>query len=324
MLRHAFILFAALGASGQTHPMATEPPRPPAADETLAYDQDSGRRMTVPVSIGGQGPFQFIVDTGAERTVISQELAQTLRLDSAGSVWLASLGDVRQVQTVLIPRLDIGRRGIAAIRAPALLQHNIGAQGMLGIDSLEGQRILFDFERQELRLTPSRTREERWPEGTIVVRGLTRLGRLILADANVDGQRVWAIVDTGSPVTIGNAALRSRLLARGRLRLGQPVEVTTVTGFKMNVDYTHTDRIRLGGVTFNNLPIAFGDLRLFRELGLTERPTIILGMDALQLFSRVSIDFGTRRVRLMPGPNSARQESLRVAALAGTRLAPRP
>ena len=37
-------------------------------------------RMTAPVRINGQGPFPFVVDTGANRTVISAELAARLGL----------------------------------------------------------------------------------------------------------------------------------------------------------------------------------------------------------------------------------------------------
>ncbi|KAB2847746.1 MAG: hypothetical protein F9K41_19025, partial [Sphingopyxis terrae] len=35
------------------------------------FDLDATRRMAVEVTIGGQGPFSFLVDTGAERTVIA-------------------------------------------------------------------------------------------------------------------------------------------------------------------------------------------------------------------------------------------------------------
>src|SRR5689334_17091186 len=48
--------------------------------ETLGTGRDLNERMTIGVSIGGRGPFQFIVDTGAERTVISSELARSLDL----------------------------------------------------------------------------------------------------------------------------------------------------------------------------------------------------------------------------------------------------
>ena len=47
---------------------------PPGADpQVLDLAADAAARMTVPVSIEGQGPFKFIVDTGSERTVIWPE-----------------------------------------------------------------------------------------------------------------------------------------------------------------------------------------------------------------------------------------------------------
>ncbi|MBA2770996.1 MAG: aspartyl protease family protein [Sphingomonas sp.] len=56
----------------------------PEADvsDNFAFEQDRTERMTVPVSIGGRGPYRFVVDTGAERTVISRELARELSLDA--------------------------------------------------------------------------------------------------------------------------------------------------------------------------------------------------------------------------------------------------
>lgn len=324
MLRLPLMALAALALSAQTNPAPTGRLAPPAQqDETLGYRADESLRMTVPVTIAGQGPFRFVVDTGAERTVISRELAATLGLSSAGDVWLASIADVQQVPTVTIPRLGFGRRAMENVRAPALLEQNLGAQGMLGVDSLSGQRIVLDFGRREIRIARSQVQEERWPADTIVVRGRTRLGRLILTDAFVDGQRVRVIVDTGSPVTIGNAVLRDRLAARNRADPLRVLELTSVTGVKFNVDYTQTRRIRLGGALVHDLPIAFADLRLFEELDLNDRPAILLGMDALRLFDRVSIDFATRRVQLLPGPSSARRAPLRVAAVAAAPLPPR-
>lgn len=274
------------------------------AEERVGYRRDPNDRMTVPVTIDGRGPFRFVVDTGAERTVIARELAAQLQLDASRSVLLASLADVQQVPTVIIPRLGVGRRTLDEIVAPALLQEHLGAQGMLGVDSLQSQRVTFDFRRRELRLARSNVEDERWPADTIVVRGRTRLGRMVLADVNVNGQRVQAIVDTGSPITIGNEALRDRLVRSGRLQPDQMIELTSVTGAQVRVGYTTIPRVRIGTARINDLPIAFAGLHLFRELGLGDRPAILLGMDALQLFERASIDFGTRRLRLLPGPSS--------------------
>lgn len=307
-------VMAGSAALSQPQDVAPAEPQDPAASETLGYRADSAERMTVPITIDGRGPFRFIIDTGAERTVISRELAARLALDPSRNIRLASVADVREVPTVIIPQIDVGRRSLTGLQAPALRAEHIGADGMLGVDSLRNQRVVFDFDRQELRLSRSVAQDDRWPQDTIVVTAQTRLGRMVLADATVDGERVRAIVDTGSQITVGNGALRQRLAGRGRIDPNMSLQVTSVTGATAQLNYTVTRRMRIGGARINNLPIAFGNLELFRQLGLENRPAILLGMDALQLFRRVSIDFGARRVRLMPGPMSQSGGPLRVAA----------
>ena len=77
---------------------------------------------------------------------------------------------------------------------------------------------------------PSRRVDPRWPAGEIVVTARSRFGRLMLIDAEVDGQRVYVIVDTGAQITVGNIALRRALERRHRLGPIAPVELVSVTG----------------------------------------------------------------------------------------------
>ena len=42
-----------------------------------------------------------------------------------------------------------------------------------------------------------------------------------------------------------------------------------------------------------NLPVAFADVQPFRKFGVENKPALLLGMDGLKLFDRVSIDFDT-------------------------------
>lgn len=291
---------------------------PPTTAETIGYAPDAWQRMTVAVNVAGRGPYRFIVDTGAERTVISSELADALRLASAGDVTLASVSQVSTVPSVVIPALEVGRRTISDIQAPALAEHNIGAQGMLGVDSLHLQRVTFDFVRRELTLSSSHIDDDRFAPGEIVVRGRTRLGRLLFTNAYLDGQRITVIVDTGSQVTIGNAALRRRLERARRLRNVRVLSLTGVTGDLVSADYMVAQRLQVGGVHINDFPIAFSEVALFRLLDLENRPAILLGMDALRLFDRVSIDFANRRVRLAP-PTSQAAPQTRMAGLVRAR-----
>jgi len=281
--------------------------------ETLSYRRDRTERMTVPVAIEGRGPYRFVVDTGAERTVISRELASELALQPGRTATVHSMTEVSRVPTVVIPGLRIGSRTVNDIHAPALARGDLGASGMLGVDSLRSQRVVFDFARQEMTISPSRGREGRWPEGSIVVTGRRLFGRLVLVDAEVEGTRVWVIVDSGSQVSVANSALRERLARRGRLGPTFPIRLTSITGGEIDAEVGVAREIRIGGVDIRDLPIAFADVHPFHQLRLMDRPALLLGMDALQLFDRVSIDFANRRVRVLFPESSQKSPETQVA-----------
>src|SRR4051812_30112869 len=127
---------------------------PPAAGNMLAIG-DAATRMTVPVTIGSSGPYQFIIDTGAERTVISRELAVTLGLSPGRDVRLTAMTGTSNVGTVVIPSLTVSSIASKGIEAPALFSANLGAPGMLGIDTLSGHSLSIDFEKNRMILLPS-------------------------------------------------------------------------------------------------------------------------------------------------------------------------
>jgi predicted aspartyl protease len=310
----------------QAAPVAPVAPAVPEAEgaETgtrLGFEDDQSRRMTVPVNIGTNGPYRFIVDTGAERTVIATELARTLKLGPGVTSVVHSMTEVSRIGTVIIPELEVGGKSVRGINAPSLAQINLGAEGMLGVDSLQSQRVSFDFVNREMSIVPSRRREERWPKDVIVVTARSRFGHLVLVDASVDGQKVWVILDTGAQMTVANEALRRKLQRKGRLGQTRPIEMMSVTGGRMMADQTTVSLIRIGGIDIVNMPIAFADAHPFRKLNLTQRPAILLGMDALQLFQRVSVDFANRRVKILPVPRSQLTPQTQMAQ-AGPR--PRP
>jgi predicted aspartyl protease len=313
----AAALALAAGTAAQ-QPAAPDEPEIEVA-ETLDLGVDRTLRMTVPVSIGGRGPYGFIVDTGAERTVISRELADRLGLGAGRTAMVFSMTEASRIETVVIPALVVGQRTIAEIHAPALARHDLGAEGMLGVDSLRSQRVELDFLRQEMIVTPSRRAPERpWPSDTILITARSRYGQLIITDATFDGQRIVVIIDTGSQISVANSALRRRLERRGRLRSLRPIELVSVTGGRLEAEYGFAREVQLGSAVIRNLPVAFSDVPPFRQLGLADRPAILLGMDALRLFDRVSLDFANRRVRLLMRDSSTLEPKTRLAAARGS------
>lgn len=271
-----------------------------AAETVLVQLGQLDQRLSVPVAIGNSKPYNFVIDTGAERTVVSRQLASVLGLAPSGRIQVTSMTERSLVDTVIVPELfirSIGQRH--TIRAPALEASNIGAPGLLGIDTLQKHRVVIDFERNEMAVMPSQPRRRATPTDPdeIVVVARSKFGQLIVTDAYYGNMPIKVVLDTGSQVSVGNSALRKRVRARkGQVQI---TEITSVTGGKANVDYMMVPDIKLGNIRFGAMPVAFTDAAPFTYFGLANKPAMLLGMDSLREFRRVEIDFPNRQVRFL-------------------------
>lgn len=303
---------AVLLAAGTTEPVLP----PPAANEAVDFGADKSQRMTVPVSIDGQGPFNFVVDTGAERTVLSEELANTLGLGRTGTAEVHSISGAQRFQTVTVPSLSVTSTPVRNVQAPLLKRGNLGAEGLLGIDSLQSKAILIDFAQQKIMVTPaSKAPELNADEGdTIVIRARSRLGRLILADAAVGERKIAVVIDTGAEHSVGNLAMRKAAVKRGKAMLLIPTTLQDVAGGSVPAEIAVVNDMRLGSVTLTGMPIAFADLPVFRQLGLDKRPAMLLGMNTLRAFNQVAVDFVTKKVRFVVPGDSSREDATQLAS----------
>jgi hypothetical protein len=146
-----------------------------------------------------------------------------------------------------------------------------------------------DFKSMHMSSAPSRP--EPFDGRTIVVRGRSRFGQLILVDSNVRGVKVYVVLDSGSQISVGNPMLLK--LLTGRETSPDPkttTEIMSVTGRKMTVELDQIDQANVGGVTIRNLPLAFARLPIFDHFGLARQPALLLGMDVLSKCQRVSVD----------------------------------
>ena len=283
----AALAISLTGAAAQTTP-------PDNSDtEVLQIDRERYDRMTVPVTIQGQGPFAFMIDTGAQATVLSRALADQLQLFDRGSATLVGMASIRRVETTPIDDFTLGRRSFYIRQAPVVEREHIGgADGILGLDSLQDQRVLLDFQKREISVADAA--ELGGNRGyEIVVKARELLGQLIITSARLDGVQVAVIVDTGAQGSVGNMALLDRLRRNRQL---VDVEMTDVNGVTLGGAVRVVRELELGRASVQNFPVLFADSQPFRTLGLDDKPALILGMSELKLFRRVAIDFKTRRV----------------------------
>ncbi len=278
------------------------PPLPPALfDDTLAIGgQDIkartvSTRMTVEVLVNGRGPYRFLVDSGADTSVVGLRIARELQLPVGTPATLNSMTATSRVDRVLVDTLTLGPSTIRNLEVPALAEADLGGAGMIGIDALVQQRLMMDFEKRVIKVEDARE-PAKWMAGEIVVTARRRRGQLILTEVKAAGLPIEAVIDTGSEITIGNLALRD-ILIRGNRDKFTEVEATGVTGVTIKLQLARIGELRLGKVTLRNLPIAFADVPPFEVFGLARQPALLLGTDVLETFRRVSLDFAARKVR---------------------------
>ena len=283
-------------------PPSKMPPLPPAViDNTLAIggQEINARkvrtRMTVEVRVNGRGPYRFLVDSGADSSVVGLRIARDLQLPAGTPAILNSMTASARVERVLVDELSLGATTIRNLEVPALLERDLGGDGMVGIDALVEQRLMMDFEKRVIKVEDAR-RPAQMLDGEIVVTARRRRGQLILTQVSAAGRPVEAVIDTGSEITIGNLALRDKLI-RGNRDKFVTVEATGVTGVTINLQLARIAELRLGKVTLRNVPMAFADVPPFQVFGLSDEPALLLGTDLLETFRRVSLDFRARKVR---------------------------
>lgn len=282
---------AILSASAHAaEPMAVPSLTP--ADELVQIQRDRHDRMTVPVLIGTKGPYEFIIDTGSERTVLSREVAKGLGLPVSGNGVVVGVAGMQAVDLVDVDEISLGKRTYYTLTAPLLEAAHIGADGIVGLDSLQDQRVLIDFRANRIAIGDAASLGG--AKGfEIVVKARRRSGQLIMTNAIIDGIHTDVVLDTGSDSTIGNLALRKAMARRAH---AEQTTLFSVTGQALNAEIIMASTIQVEGLQIHNTPLAFADSPAFHRLGLVKRPAILLGMAQMRMFQRVAIDFATRRV----------------------------
>lgn len=275
-----------------------------AADEEKLI-QDRYERLTVPVTIGGVGPFRFLIDTGSQATAVTHELVDRLALRRSGKALLVAVGSSEMVETVELDDLEFANRSISGLVSPLLQARNIGADGILGLDSLQNLRVLIDFREDRMLVADSESLGGN-SGYEIVVRARRKLGQMVITGAEVNGIKTAVIIDTGAQNTIANPALIKRLRTRNEAK----VSSIDVLGATVYSDLSFLRSMTIGDIELTDVPIGTTDSPVFEYLGLTKKPAIVLGIGNLRVFDRVAIDFAKQRV-LFDLPNDVRRGSAR-------------
>lgn len=261
---------------------------------------DGGNRLTTAVYINDTGPYRFLVDTGAERTLICAEIAEQLALPRGRKVLVEGIVRGQPAALAKIASLRMGTLVCPPLEVPVLPRSLLRVDGYLGLDVLDRHRVVLDFHGGTLTVDRSQGLFAAILEHAdeAVVRTLGSSGRLRSTDCLVNGIRAAAFVDTGAEVSVINPALYAALLRRTPHRqvLRGPVTLHGVTGGTIAGLAVDIDDIKLGALEWADAPLVIAPLEVFDVWRLTTQPALLLGMNCLQRFARVSIDYGRKEI----------------------------
>lgn len=162
----------------------------------------AGYLLTVPVSINGRGPWEFVVDTGTNETVIDPNLATELGVNGTKRVVLDTLAgrqtvSLARAESISVEDRSLNRQQVLVGEIDAVRRLDGRIRGILGLDFLYHFAFSLDYEHAQLRLNSLQTLAD--PEDSSGERVHVRLlgGRLLVPCAwRGSGERFLAL-DSG-------------------------------------------------------------------------------------------------------------------------------
>lgn len=284
--------------AGEDAQSATQPEQEPAL-YAVPTTKDRVGRVLAPVMINGQGPFRFIVDTGANRSAVSPRVVARLGLEaSAQPVDVHGVTGVAELPAVEFDSLKAGEIDLGRVSVPVLSDAVFaGADGILGVDGLQQTRIEVDFAADRVNVTRSTGTRAR--SGFLKVPARLEHGGLLLVSGKVGRQKAEVIIDTGAGHSLGNLPLRDALLKGGARQ--REITEATVIGATPDVRPGTTflaPPVVIGTMKLSNLRVTFGDLHVFEVWNLTEQPALLIGMDMLGRLDRFVVDYGREEFQI--------------------------
>jgi predicted aspartyl protease len=255
------------------------------------------------VMINGKGPFRFMLDTGANRTVLASSTVAKLALESSPSdrVLVRGVSGLTDVPLVHVASVASGTLQIHDLSAPVMSGPVFeGIDGILGMDGLAGMRLTADFVRDQVVISAASGAS---PVALNALHGRFVSDRLLLVQAHINGIATAAVIDTGTTRTLGNEALLAALT--------HAYPAATASAKDGGVDVTDTAQpgterriptVQFGTADIDNLPVIFGDYGVFKAWGLEGKPALLLGMDVLGSLAYFSIDYHRAELQMLPWP----------------------
>jgi predicted aspartyl protease len=258
--------------------------------------------ILIPVEVNDQGPFDFILDTGAGTSLLSLELAEKLKVKVLGSKQGQSAGGAVSVSLAKIDSVTVGNARLTDVDVGIVDLKQIGTtvgakiDGDLGYNFLKSYRISIDYEKGQLRFDDPRRLDvfNRGGKTEVPLRLASPAKPLILVEvhANRKGPFQFAI-DTGTSTTAITPEVAKRL-GITKAPLGKGI----TAGADVAVTAGVIESFSVGGAKVDNMSVVIADFFGALSDAVGARLDGIVGYNYLRNYT-VVIDYPNQRLSLV-------------------------
>lgn len=281
----------------------------PAADVTVPFELTQNH-IFFPLSVNGSAPSSFILDTGAEMTVIDRARAGALKLAMEGAVEGRGAGS-ESVEVALVAHpvvsfsgVELPLRSMASIPLDSLaLREGRTIDGIAGYDLISRFTIAVDYQHRTLHFRDPATYTPAAAAHALPVT-FSDNGPVVAATiALADGRSLNAklLVDTGSR---GGLILYHPFIDANRIDLTKTIEAPLGAGIGGVADERigRVAKLKLGGFTLDSPLTVFA----LATKGGSATPDLdgSIGGELLRRFT-VTIDYPRERLLLEPNAQFA-------------------
>jgi predicted aspartyl protease len=258
--------------------------------------------MLLPVHVNGEGPFQFILDTGAGTSLLSPALGQKLGVNIVGAKEGQSAGGTVSVSLARVNSLAVGTASLDDVEVGLVdLSHigkTVGARidGDLGYNFLKHFRVTLDYRNQQIRLHDP-NRFESVGRSAAITEVPMRLANpakpLILVDVYANGRGPFQFaIDTGTSTTAITPELAKELgLATS------PIGPVTTGGANLDATAGVLPSFQLGGARTNHLAVMVADFFAVLSKVVGAKLDGIVGYNFLRNY-KVALDYPNETLSL--------------------------
>jgi predicted aspartyl protease len=265
---------------------------------------DSTDHVVVPTYVNGKGPYDFILDTGADETGIYKWLAKSLQLPASGTKDLSGATGDNPITTVRLSTLAVDGHTIDHVDADVLPPRVDGAMlgGVAGVDVIANRLAVIDFQCKTFALLPiQQARPDIVGAGSTMIKaGSIRDGNQLTLPVTINGAAGIAVLDTGAR----NTYINHKFAEAAGIHPGSdafhdaaPVRGTSMTAVTARIG--PIGEVRFAGITRRDAVARVVDLPFFKGAGLAGGPAMDLGLDLLH-GTRLTVDYSSRRFWLSP------------------------